>query len=218
MADESRILESLATGVVEGDKEATAEWGRKAVEAGLDPLRVFNESLIPAIRQVGDAFGRGDLFLPELVQAGEALKAAATPLEEEMRRKGLKRQVLATIVIGTVSGDLHDIGKSIVSAIMNANSFRVIDLGYDVPSAKFIEAVKEHKPEFLGMSSLLTTSMPFMGEVIEMLSEAGLRERVKIILGGSPVTQEFANSIGADLYGIDAVDAVEKLRSVLEVA
>lgn len=212
---ETALLRRLSRAVMYGDPVAAERWAREAVAAGIDPLWTLEEGLIKGVKEVEDGFVCGDLFLPELVRAGEALKIATAILEIEIEKRGVSREVVATAVVGTVEGDLHDIGKGIVSALLHANGFRVIDLGYDVPGQKFVEAVAVQRPEIVGLSCLLTPSRPYVGEVIRLLIEAGLREQVLVIVGGSPITQEFADSVGADLYGIDAVDALEKLQIVM---
>lgn len=214
---ETALLRRLNRAVMYGDPVAAERWAREAVAVGIDPLYATEEGLIKGVKEVEDGFVCGDLFLPELVRAGEALKVAAAILEVEVEKRGVSREVVATAVIGTVEGDLHDIGKGIVGALLHANGFRVIDLGYDVPSGRFVEAVAGYQPEIVGLSCLLTPSKPYVGEVIRRLLEAGLRGQVLVIIGGSPITQVFADTVGADLYGIDAVDALEKLQRTVSL-
>ncbi len=164
---------------------------------------------------VGDGFSTGELWLPDLVGAADASQAAMPILEEEIKRRGQQAKSLGTVVLGTVSGDIHTIGKSMVGVLLVAQGFRVVDIGADVPTAKFVKAVKENKADILALSALLTTTAPQQGKVISALKEAGLRDQVKIMVGGGAITQEFADSIGADGYGATAPGAVELAKSLL---
>jgi methylmalonyl-CoA mutase cobalamin-binding domain/chain len=157
---------------------------------------------------VGEGFSSGELFLPDLAIAAETMKAAGAILETEIQRRGTSRAAIGKVVIGTVAGDLHDIGKTIVSTMLNTRGFEIIDLGVNVSREAFVQAVKEHKPVLLGMSSLLTITAKHLGEVIDALEEHGLRDQVKVIVGGGAVTADYAEGIGADGYGQDAEQAV----------
>ena len=181
------------------DTAAAAEWARKAVEERVR-LGGAIDALMKAINEIGDAFGRGDLWLPELMGAAAAMKAAMPILEAEMRATGQERAVVGTVVLGTVKGDIHDIGKSIVGSCLTAAGFRVHDLGVDVPAGRFIGAIEEYGPDILAMSSLLTTTALEQARIIDVLKEKGLRGRVKVMVGGGAITPEFAQSVGADGY------------------
>ena len=167
------------------------------------------------ITKVGDDFGEGAVFLPELIMAADVMKQGAAILDERIKASGSKRKSLGKIVIGTIKGDIHDIGKSVVASVLQANGYDVVDIGIDVEIETFIKAVKENNADCLGMSTLLTLPLQVMGEVIDKMKEEGLRDRVKVIVGGCPVTEEFADEIGADAVGFDAADAVKKVGVLL---
>lgn len=188
------------------DIEATKLACRGALKAGLDPFRILNEALAPALNEVGRKFEDGEYFLAELIMAGEIMKESMKILERSMITS--KPEVRGSVVIGTVSGDLHSIGKDIVVTLLRANGLQVYDLGVDVPVEKFIVEVKGKRPDILAMSALLTTSMPEMMKTIKALEGAGIRSGLKIIIGGSPVSPEFAREIGADVASRDAVEGV----------
>lgn len=210
------ILERLKKSVIEFDAEAAEKWAKEAVEKGVDPIQAA-DALTEGIRQIGDGFGRGEYFLPDLVMAGEAMKRALPPLEEAIKKAGKTREALAKFVIGTVAGDIHDIGKTIVITLFQAAGFDVVDLGVDLPAEKFIEAVKEHKPDVLGLSALMTMTMFEQMKVIEALKAAGIRDEVKIMVGGGAITPDFAQMIGADGYASNAPEAVEEAKKMLEL-
>ena len=208
-------VKRLAEAVVEGDAEKSEETAKKTVELGMDPLQVLDEGVIKPLREIGDRFGRGEIFLTDLVMSAEAAKAAMEVLVAEIKRRGREVGYLGRVVLGTVAGDIHDIGKNIVGALLSVEGFEVIDLGADVPTEKFVEKVRELKPNILGLSALLTVTMPVQREVIEALKKAGLRDTVKVMVGGAPVTAEWAEEIGADAYGADAIDAVKKAKKLI---
>ncbi|RLI44307.1 cobalamin-binding protein [Candidatus Bathyarchaeota archaeon] len=208
-------MKELADAVVAGDVEKSELIAKKCVELKLNHLEVINKGIIEPLREIGDKFGRGEIFLSELIMSAEAAKAAMEVIVPEIRKGEKKVGYLGRVVIGTVAGDIHDIGKNIVAALLTAEGFEVIDLGVDVPTEKFIDKVRELKPDILGLSALLTTTMPVQREVIEALKKAGLRDSVKVMVGGAPVTAEWAQEIGADAYGADALDAVKKAKQLL---
>ena len=208
-------VKRLAEAVVEGDAEKSEETAKKAVELGMDPLQVLDEGVIKPLREIGDRFGRGEMFLTDLVMSAEAAKAAMGVLVAEIKRRGREVGYSGRVILGTVAGDIHDIGKNIVGALLSVEGFEVIDLGADVPTEKFVEKVRELKPNILGLSALLTVTMPVQREVIEALKKAGLRDTVKVMVGGAPVTAEWAEEIGADAYGADAIDAVKKAKKLI---
>jgi len=210
------ILESLKKAIIEYDTEAAASWAKKAVEEGIDPIKAL-DALTEGIKQVGDGYGRGELWLPDLVGAASAMTSATPIIEEKIKATGGKRQKLGTIVIGTVYGDIHNIGKNMVSSLALAQGFEVIDLGVDVAAEKFIDAVTKHEPQILALSSLLTTSASVQKEIIEALKKANLREKVKIAMGGGAITPEFAETIGADGYKPTAIGAIDLFKEFVGV-
>jgi len=208
---ETDIIENLKKAVLEYNGEQAAHWARAALEAGIEPTRAM-DALTAAIRQVGEGFGRGDLWLPDLIGAADAMKAATPILEEEIARRSQSRQTLGTVVIGTVYGDLHDIGKAMVSTLLAAEGFSVQDLGVNVTAEQFLSAIKQHHANVLAMSALLTTTAPEMRKVMHDLQKEGLRDKVRVMVGGGAITQEFANSIGADGYDPTAPGAAGLAR------
>jgi corrinoid protein of di/trimethylamine methyltransferase len=213
MSDE--LFQAMAQSIIDGDPDVAADLARKAVEAGIDPLEAINKGFVPGVDYVGEQYSKGEMFLPDLVLAGEAMKAAIAVLEPEIARKGGQRQTLGTVVIGTVEGDIHDIGKTLVATMLSVGGFRVYDLGVDVPVPTFVEKAREVNADIVGMSALLTTTMVRQRDVIEALEDAGLRSRVKVMVGGAPVTRSWAQEIGADGYSEDAIGAVAVARQLL---
>lgn len=201
------LYAKLAQSVIDGEPEDAEQLAKQALEQGLDPLTCINEGLTKGIQRVGELFSNGEYFLPELIIGAEAMKKALGILEPAMVGDQ-SREVVGTVVLGTVEGDMHEIGKTLVGTMLTANGFRVIDLGVDLGAEKFIEAVKENKAEIVGASALLTTTMLQQKKLVEALDEAGLREKVKVMVGGAPVTETFASEIGADGYAEDAISAV----------
>ena len=213
---EAEIIEGLKKAVLNYDVEAAAELAKKAVDAGIDPVKAIEEGLAAGIREVGEKFGRKEIFLPELIMAAETMNSGLKVLEPEIKKRKTERKSMGKVLIGTVAGDIHDIGKTIVAAMLTANGFEVIDLGVDVPTETFVENVKEHQPQILALSALLTTSMPMQKEVIEALEKAGLRDKVKVIIGGAPTSREWAKEIGAEGYGANAAEAVEIAKKLAQ--
>ncbi len=210
------VIQTLEQAIINGDIDVARDFARKSLEVNIDPLRTMNEGLIKGIKQVGDFFGNGEIFLPDLILSSEAMREAADILEAALKQCGVTiKSAVGTIVIGTVAGDIHDIGKTLVSTLFKAAGFSVIDLGVDVPREKFIQAVTAHKPDLLGLSSLLTTSAEEQKHVIRALEAAGLRSTVKIMVGGGAITEHWAREIGADAYGGDAREAVEKGKKLI---
>ncbi|HHY39425.1 MAG TPA: cobalamin-binding protein [Clostridia bacterium] len=200
-------FETLAQSVISGDVRKAEELTKKAVSEGVSPLDVINKGLIAGMEVVGQRFKKGDMFVPEVLIAARAMNAGldvVRPLIADTDLKGM-----GTVVIGTVKGDLHDIGKNLVGMMMESAGFKVINLGVDVSPERFVEAVKEHDAQIVGMSALLTTTMLVMRDVISALKESGLRDKVKVMIGGAPVTSDFAKEIGADGYAPDAVSATD---------
>lgn len=209
-----QFLEDLRRAILDYDPELAAELARRAVREGGD-LEAVMDTLIKAIREVGEDFGQGVLFLPDLIGAADALQAALPILEEAIKAAGTARRSLGRVIIGTVAGDIHTIGKAMVVSMLRAEGFEVTDLGIDVPVAEFVAAVDEQKPDIVAMSALLTSTAPEAGKVVAALSEAGLRERVKILVGGGAITRDFATGIGADGFAPTAPGAVKVARELL---
>jgi len=205
----------MAQSVIDGEVDDARRLAQQAVEQGLDPLAAINQGFIPGVNHVGEQFSRGEMFLPDLVLAGEAMKAAIAVLEPEMARRGTQRQTLGRVVIGTVEGDIHDIGKTLVATMLAASGFQVYDLGVDVPIARFVEKAREVEADIVGLSALLTTTMSRQADAIKALTEAGLRPRVKVMVGGAPVTASWAAEIGADGTSEDAIGAVAVARRLV---
>jgi corrinoid protein of di/trimethylamine methyltransferase len=212
----AEILERLQKAVLEYNESEAASCARKVVEGKIDPLEALNAMTV-AIRQVGDGFGRGELFLPDLVGAADAMSAATPILEEEISKSGADRKSLGTVVIGTVYGDIHTIGKTMVATLLSAEGFQVIDLGINVTAEKFIEGVKKNNADILAMSALLTTTAPEQRKVINSLIKEGLRNKIKVMVGGGAITQDFADSIGADGYDPTAPGSVKLARKLLGI-
>jgi len=207
-------LENLKRAVVEYDTEAAASWAKKVVEEKVDPIKAL-DALTETIKQVGDRFGRDELWLPDLVGAADAMKAAMPIIEEELKRTGAKRETLGTVVAGTVFGDIHSIGKSMVCTLLVAGGFEVHDLGVNIKAEEFLEAVDKYQADILAMSALLTMTAAEQKKVIDTLKEKGIREKVKVMVGGGAITAEFAESIGADGYDPTAPGAVELARRLV---
>lgn len=212
---EKGYFDRLAQTIIDGQKDECIHLINEGLAQGIDPLEAIEKGLGQGIIQVGDDFGEGRCFLPELIMAADVMKDGVAILDEKIKAEGRTRKSLGKIVIGTVKGDIHDIGKSVVAAVLQANGYDVVDLGIDVDEERFVRAVKEHNADCLGMSSLLTLAIQEMGTVIEKLKDEGLRDKTKVIVGGCPVTQEFADEIGADAVGFDAADAVRKMEGLL---
>jgi 5-methyltetrahydrofolate--homocysteine methyltransferase len=207
--------DTLAQTVIDGEAEECVRLVKEGLEKGMNPVDAIEKGLARGIMQVGEDFGAGVVFLPELIMAADVMKQGTEILDEVIRSTGTKRESLGKVVIGTVKGDIHDIGKSVVAAVLQANGFDVDDIGIDVDPKKFIESVRADEADVLGMSTLLTLPLQVMGEVIQKMDEEGLKKTVKVMVGGCPVTQEFADEIGADAVGFDAADAVKKARKLV---
>ncbi len=196
-----------------GDRDGAQEAVKREIAAGMEPKRVIDDRLIAAMNQIGDRFRRGEVFVPEVMIAARAMQAGVTALKPFLKNEECTGA--GRVLIGTVEGDLHDIGKNLVITMLEASGFQVTDLGIDVPVVRFVDEVRIHQPDIVAMSALLTTTMVNMQSVISALEGAGLRDKVKVMVGGAPVTPEFARRIGADAYGADAAHAVEQARVLL---
>lgn len=206
MAEE--MYEKMAQAVIDGESEDAEELAKQALEQGLDPLACIENGLTKGIQRVGELFSSGEFFLPELIMGADAMKAGLDILEPALLG-GQQREVVGRVVLGTVEGDLHEIGKTLVGTMLTANGFDVIDIGVDKSADEFIAAVKENNAEIVGASALLTTTMLQQKALIQALDEAGLKDQVKVMVGGAPVTDSFAKEIGADGYAEDAISAVD---------
>ena len=211
----SEFLKQLQEAIILGEPDQAAELATEALEAGVEPLIVIEETLNPGMRVVGARYESGEYFIPDLVMAAEAMHAAMRVLEPALAARQEQRQVLGTIVIGTVEGDIHEIGKSLVATMLGAAGFQVHDLGVDVPAKEFVKQVRETKANVVGLSALLTTTMLNQETVIEALKEAGLRDRVKVVIGGAPASPEWAQTIGADAYAENANEAVSVVKRLV---
>jgi len=212
---QQEILSGLERAVIVGEPEDAAELAKQALEQGLEPLLCIDKGLTPGITQVGELFASGEYYLPDLVIGAEAMKAALAILEPVLVQSAQQRQVLGRVVLGTVEGDLHEIGKTLVGTMLTANGFEVIDIGVDKAAADFIAAVQEHQATVVGASALLTTTMPQQQTIIAALEQAGLRGQVKVMVGGAPVTQTWADQISADGYAPDAIAAVSLAKKLV---
>ena len=211
------LFKKMAQAVIDGDNELAEELARQAIKAGVDPLDAINHGYAAGMDTVGALFASGEYFLPDLILGGEAMKAALVVLEPALKATGQQRAILGTVVLGSVKGDIHEIGKSLVGTMLSAAGFDVYDIGIDVESTEFVARAREHGADIVALSALLTTTMLQQRDVIEHLSEAGLRERVKVMVGGSPVTQAWADQIGADGFAEDASGAVVEARRMLGI-
>lgn len=213
MGDE--IFAAMRQSVIDGDATASAALAEEALANGVPPLDAIERGFVPGLSHVGEQFGLGELFLPDMMLAARAMQKALTILEPEMARQSAVRQVVGRVVIGTVKGDIHEIGKNLVGMMLSTSGFEVHDLGVDVAPDRFVEAAREHNADLIGVSALLTTTMAGQRTVVEALATAGLRPRVKVIVGGAPASESWASEIGADGYSEDAIGAVALARKLL---
>jgi len=205
----------MAQSIIDGDSDVAVELAMQAIAQGTDPLEAISNGFVVGVNKVGESFSIGEVYLPELVMAGKAMKAAIATLEPEMKKRGSERQILGKVVLATVEGDVHEIGKSLVGTMLSVSGFQVFDLGVDVPTAKIVEKATEVNANIVAMSALLTTTMVKQREVIEALEKVGIHGSVKVMVGGAPVTRDWVQKIGADGYSEDAIGAVEVARHVL---
>lgn len=208
------VLDDLRQSVIEGDAPKTQTLVKQAMDEGVPAEKILNEGLIAAMAEVGRLFEQGEYFVPEMLVSARAMKGGLELLRPALAAANV--QAIGKVVIGTVQGDLHDIGKNLVAMMLEGAGFEIVDLGTDVPPEKFVDAVKTHHPNFVGMSALLTTTMPKMKTTIEALNAAGVRNAVKVMVGGAPVTDKYAQDIGADLYAPDASSAAARAKALLQ--
>lgn len=212
------LFSRMVQAVIDGEKERAVELAQEALHLEIPPLEAINEGYIVGIQRVGELFEKGDFFLPELVMGAEAMQAALAVLEPELKRRHQERERSGSAIAGTVEGDIHEIGKRLVCTMLVANGFDLLDLGPDVAAEIFIEKVRELKPDLLLLSALMTTTMPEQRSVIEALEGAGLRERVKVMVGGAAVFPSWADEIGADGYAENAIEAVEVAKGLVKTS
>lgn len=210
------ILQSLKRIVIDMDLDNAEKVVREALENGIDPMDC-SKVLTEGINEIGEKFGKGELFLPELIAAADVMKIALPPINKAIKESGQETHSIGKVVVGTVSGDIHSIGKDMVSTLLFASGFKVYDLGVDVGSDEFLNTLKEKNADILAMSALLTTTITSIKETINRLSQEGLRNKVKIIIGGAPTSQEFADSIGADGYGATASEGVVVAKRLMGI-
>ena len=207
------LLDDLLDAVVHGNQKQAIALTGKLMATGADPQEILNEGLIAGMTEVGDRFKCGDYFVPEMLIAARAMKSGLELLRPQLVDTGVKP--VGTVVLGTVRGDLHDIGKNLVGMFLEGAGFKVVDLGVDVPAEKFVSAVKENNATVVGMSALLTTTMAYTLDVINALQAANLRDKVKVIVGGAPITEEWAKRIGADAFAVDAATGADRCKELL---
>jgi 5-methyltetrahydrofolate--homocysteine methyltransferase len=209
------ILAQISESLQNGDNDKAAELTRLAIRQGLPPKRILDEGLIAAMNIVGQKFKTHELFLPDVLMAAKAMYAGMDELKPLLVKEGIPS--LGKVVLGTVQGDLHDIGKNLVGIMLKGAGFEVIDLGNDVPPEKFVATATDNHAPVIGMSALLTTTMPAMKTVVDLLKKQGLAGRIKTIVGGAPISSEFAREIGADAHGFDAANAVDRVKALVGV-
>ena len=207
------VLVQIADHLVRGDEDQVSELTRQAIQQRLPPKRILDDGLIAGMQRVGELFKCHEIYLPDVLMAAQAMNAGLAHLKPLLIKEGIP--TLGKVVLGSVQGDLHDIGKNLVGVLLKGAGFEVIDLGSDVAPERFVDAAQTHQAPVIGMSALLTTTMPVMGRVVNLLKERGLAGRTKTIIGGAPVTEKFAREIGVDAYGYDAASAVERVKTLL---
>lgn len=210
------VLENLYMSVLKAEPDLAREAAKEAMAQKIDPLEAIENGLVRGIKEVGEKFGNEQCFLTDLIMGAEAFKAGLQIIQPELTKRRVEMKILAKMVIGTVAGDIHSIGKDIVSVLLSANGFKIDDLGVDAPVDKFIEGAKEFKANVIGASALMSTSAPQQQKIVQALEGAGLRDKVKFIIGGAAVSENWAEQIGADAYALAAGEAVQKAKDLLE--
>ena len=209
------LYQKMADSVIMGESEVSAALAHQSLELGIAPLESIDNGFVKGIRVVGDRFGAGELFLPELVMSAEAMKAALAILEPELAKSAIARQSQGSVLACTVQGDIHDIGKRIVCTMLSANGFTIVDLGVNVKIDRFVEEIKTRKPDIVAMSALLTTTAPNQGKVIKLLTKEGIRDQYIVMVGGAPTSLAWSKEIGADGYGENATEAVRVAKELM---
>ena len=206
---------AMRQSIIDGAPDTASSLAQQAISAGMSPLDAINNGYVLGMHDVGEQFARGQMFLPDMMASAEAMRAAMSVLDPELRRLGTERPMAGVVILGTTKGDIHEIGKILVGTLLTAHGFRVHDLGVDVPGEKFAQTAKELNADIVGVSALLTTTMRNQKTVIEALEKAGVRSRVRVMVGGAPVTKRWADEIGADGYAKDAMSAVTLARELI---
>jgi len=206
---------AMRQSIVDGAPEAAAALAREGLRAGIAPIEAIQQGYVPGMHAVGEEFAQRHMFLPDMMASAEAMRAAMEVLEPALLRAGMERPLAGVVLLGTVKGDIHEIGKTLVGTLLTAHGFRVHDLGVDVSAERFVAKVSELNPDIVGLSALLTTTMKQQRTVIEALERQGLRRRLRVLVGGAPATRQWAEEIGADGYGKDAVSAVTLAQSLV---
>ncbi len=212
------LFTAMRQAIIDGDPARATALAEQSLAADVPPLDAIEQGFVPGLSHVGEQFGAGELFLPDMMLAARAMQKAVAVLEPEMQRRATVRRVVGRVVIGTVKGDIHEIGKNLVGMMLSTSGFEVHDLGVDVAPDRFVEAAREHDADLVGVSALLTTTMAGQRTVVEALAAAGLRPKVKVIVGGAPASATWASEIGADGYSEDAIGAVALARKLLGAA
>jgi len=207
---------AMRQSIIDGAPESASTLARQALELGIGPLEAIDQGYVPGMTEVGTQYAQHQMFLPDMLASAEAMKAAMAVLEPELKRRGGERPSAGTVILGTTKGDIHEIGKTLVGTLLTAHGFKVHDLGVDVPSEQFAVKARELAADVVGVSALLTTTMRGQKSVVEVLDREQLRPRVKIIVGGAPVTRQWAEEIGADGYAKDAISAVALVRDLIQ--
>lgn len=209
-------LSAMRQSIIDGAPDSASDLARQALSEGLPPLDAINDGYVPGMHYVGDQFAKGQMYLPDMLASAEAMRAAMQVLDPALKKMGAERSVPGVVLLGTTKGDIHEIGKTLVGTLLTAHGFRVHDLGVDVAAEKFASKARELNVDIIGVSALLTTTMRNQKGVVEALQQAGLRSRVKVMVGGAPVTRRWADEIGADGYAKDAISAVALAQELMQ--
>ena len=212
------LLQNLAASILSGNRNSALEWAERGLQSGVNPLDLISKGLTVGLNEVGDKFECGEYYLPDMMLAAEAMNAVLEMLAPHLEKERTASEQVVKVVIGTVKGDLHSIGKDIVIMMLKAAGMEIIDLGVDVSAADFVNSVVEKEAAVLGISALMTTTIQEQKKIIDLLSEKNIRNKVKVIVGGAPLSEEWAIKIGADAYAADAIAGVKKIKALLNLA